>query len=113
LWIVLTDADEQGMVAVVNLTTHGVSPVCQRGDCLVVLPGEHPFVRKESCLFWRQATLAVAAQLDRARERRLQRAWEPLEAGLLRRVQEAVANSPLVADRVQRAVRRYLESQGT
>ncbi|WBL36562.1 hypothetical protein O0235_03115 [Tepidiforma flava] len=107
LWFVLTGPDAEGRVVVVNITTHGRSPICARGDCFVLAPGDHPFITRESCVFWRGATFAEDAALEAARERRTLDLRPPLRMALLREMQRRVADSPYVPDRVRRAVRAH------
>lgn len=108
LWFVLTGPDAEGRVVVVNITTHGRSPICARGDCFVLAPGDHPFITRESCVYWRGADFAEDAALEAARERRTLDLRPPLPPKLLREMQQRVADSPYVSDRVRRVVRAQL-----
>ena len=108
LWIVLSFPNEQGQIALVNLTTHGHSSRC--GDhCLVLQPGEHPFVRQESCVHYRKATLGLTQPLDADRERRTLQTRAPLGQELLRRMQNGALASPITKPGFKAAIRATLE----
>lgn len=107
-WIVLSLPTERGEIALANLTTHGRSARC--GDhCIVVRPGEHPFVQRESCVHYRKATLGLTQPLDAARERRTLAVREPISAKLLLRAQEGALASCLTKPAFKAAVRATLE----
>lgn len=108
LWIVLSLPTERGEIALANLTTHGRSTKC--GDhCIVVRPGEHPFVQWESCVHYRKATLGLTQPLDAARERRALRMHAPVGSELLCRIQEGALTSCLTKPGFKAAVRATLE----
>ena len=107
-WIVLSLPTEHGEIALVNLTTHGRSVRCG-AHCIVVCPGEHPFVRRESCVHYRKADLGLTALLDAARERRALAVREPISAELLLRMQEGALASRLTKPAFKAAVRATLE----
>lgn len=108
LWIVLSFPNEQGQIALANLTTHGRSGRC--GDhCTVVRPGEHPFVRRESCVHYRKAVLGLAAPLDADRERRTLSMRAPVGPELLRRIQEGALAAHETEDGFKAAIRATLE----
>ena len=108
LWVALSLPTERGEIALVNLTTHGRSSRC--GDhCIVVRPGEHPFVRRESCVHYQKAVLGLVAPLDAARERRTLAVREPISAELLLRAQEGALASRLTKPAFKAVVRATLE----
>lgn len=108
LWVVLSLPTEHGKIALVNLTTHGRSARC--GDhCVVVQPGEHPFVRRDSCVHYRKAILGLAAPLDADRNQRTLRTHAPVEPELLRRIQEGALAAHETEDGFKAAVRATLE----
>ena len=108
LWIVLSLPTERGEIALVNLTTHGRSVRC--GDhCIIVYPGEHPFVRDKSCVPYRRATLGLTQPLDADRERRTLQTRAPVDPELLRRIQEGALATHETEDGVKAAVRATLE----
>ena len=64
LWIVLTNPDSDGLVLIVNVTTT-YSLDKERVDTTVSLnPGEHPFVRKPSYLYYRGAMSKKVSDLE-------------------------------------------------
>ncbi len=109
LWIILSGHDTNGLVAVANLTTHGRSAICARGACTLVAPGEHKFVRRESCIYYRGATLTSGESLDRTKQRGTLHQSDSLSPELLARVQVGALESEFVAVEVQDAIR---DSQG-
>lgn len=92
LWMVLSSATRDGRVAVANLTTHGRARSCGTG-CVIVRPGEHPFVVRDSCVHYQKATMAIEELLDDAKERRTLDLHTPLSAEVLRRVQDGALES--------------------
>lgn len=108
LWIVLSLPTEHGEIALVNLTTHGRSGGCGN-HCVVVQPGEHPFVRGDSCVHYRKAVLGLAAPLDAAWNQQTLRTRASVDPELLRRIQEGALAAPETEDGVKAAVRATLE----
>ncbi len=111
LWVVLS-LPFDGVVAMVNITTHGRSPACGE-HCTVIQPGEHPFVTRPSCVYFRKASLNPVEPLRAARDQRSLNLHAPFSAELLRRVQEATLESRLVIPSVKTAVERTLNPTGT
>lgn len=108
LWIVLSLPTERGEIALVNLTTHGRSSRCGT-HCVVVQPGEHPFVRRDSCVHYRKAVLGLAAPLNAARNQRTLRTHAPVEPELLRRIQNGALSMHETEPGFKAAVRATLE----
>ena len=82
----------------VNFTEHrGVQ--CGQAPCTVVDIGEHPYLVKQSCIYFRGALLNPLAPLERAKNAGTLRQHAPLAAALLRRIQAAVIAHRMV-DRV-------------
>lgn len=103
LWIVLSDATGDGEIALANLTTHGRLPSCGDG-CAVVRPGEHPYPVRDSCVYYRGATLNPLAPLADAKRRGELQQREPFGPALLRRVRDGALASPLTSPRVKAAI---------
>jgi hypothetical protein len=103
LWIVISAPTSNGEVALVNLTTHGRSPSCGRA-CTLITTGEHPYVTRESCVYYRAAYLNPLAPLLAAREQGTLRQHEPLSTELLRRVQDGALAHNMVARIVKHAI---------
>lgn len=106
LWVVL-NAPADAMVVAANLTTHGRSRLCS-GNCVTIEPGEHPFVARVSCLFFRQAMFVSSGRLEEDRDRRTLQQHVPFSAELLLRVQLGALESRLVTPAAKAAIRRSL-----
>lgn len=112
LWVVLSAVTEDGRVALANLTTHGRARTCSK-DCVIVQPGEHPFVARSSCIHYQKATLGIEHLLDEAKDKRTLDQHVPLSAGVLRRVQEGALVSQFPDPAFKEAVRITLGRSGT
>ncbi len=92
LWVVLSRETADGRVAIANFTTHGQSST--RGlDCAVIRAGEHPYVMRASCVYYRRADLKPLEPLEKAREQGTLRQHAPCSPGLLRRIQDGALAS--------------------
>ncbi len=105
LWIVVSAPTSAGEIALVNLTTHGRGLLCGPA-CTIVTTGEHPYVTRESCVYYRAAYLNPLAPLLAAREQGALRQHEPLSMELLRRVQDGA----LAHNMVDRIVKLAIEA---
>ena len=107
-FVLLLDADtDQAILA--NLTSHW--PEARRHDnCTVVRPGEHPWVRRNSCVYFRGAMFTPRQELERriASGRYSQR--EPLAPHLIERFQRAAIEHPLTPAEIKTALRAALAS---
>lgn len=100
--LMLDPASDQAGLA--NLTSHW--PEARGHDnCTVVRPGEHPWVRRDSCIYSRGAMFIPRWELERriASGRYSQR--EPLAPRLLNQLQRAAIEHPLTPAEVKIAVR--------
>jgi len=90
LWIVLTEPQPPDhQVVIVNITENK-----QRSDTTVVLhPGDHPFIRKESVVRYGDALIVDARLLDECVKGRKARLGGPCSADLLNRIQVGVSAS--------------------
>ena len=106
LWIVLTSPNPQGEVVLVSLTTHDAPrrAFCDK-RCVIIQPGEHPYPRHDSCVFYRDAFLTDTQLLRRGVDNRTYRVGDPLTAELLERVRQGALDSELTSPDVRRAVR--------
>lgn len=106
LWIIVSEADDEGRVAAVNFTTHDPARRAHCGsDCVIVVPGEHPYPSHDSCIYYRGAALP---DLDLIRERVASgryEAHEPVSAPLLERVRVGALTSE-APEHVKAAIRR-------
>ena len=94
LWVVLTDPDSDNSAVCVNITTkQGYS------DMTVILkPGEHPFIKKESVAHYPDARFldlaSVQAALDAKTKSFVCSQHEPCGAKLLKRLRDGLLTSP-------------------
>ena len=106
LHVVLSLPDRRGRVALANLTSH-VKPDC--GDhCVVLVPGDHPFIRHPSCIPFRRAKLEPLSRLAEARDRATITLREPFEPEVLLRIQEGGLNAIQPPRNVKLAIRETL-----
>ncbi len=106
LWMVLTEENANGDVAVANFTTHdAVSRRTCSADCLVVQPGEQPYPRHETCVIYERATLTGNAALQRGADEGVYDPQAPLTRELLERIREGALNSE-APEAVKAAIRR-------
>lgn len=82
LWVVLTPANSVGDIVIVNLTTHGRG-LCGPA-CTTIAVGEHAFVTRESCVYYRGIMFNPVAPLLQAREQGFLRQHDRVSAGLNR-----------------------------
>ena len=98
----------EGLIALVNLTTHGRSARCGRGRCVIVQPADHPWVHRPSCVPYRYALLTPARPLIKAKRQGSLRQHAPCSSSVLRRVQEGALRDPETPTDVAAAVRSVL-----
>ena len=91
LWIVLSDPQQNpDQVLVVNLTT-----VTRRKDTTCILrPGDHPFVRHDSCVNYHDGRVYSNSCLDSLLARDKIRPEDRLDAPILQRIREGAILSP-------------------
>jgi len=105
LWIVLTDPDQQGEVAIVNLTTRQPA-----SDATVILrPPDHPFVRHDTVVRYEDAQVVPARALDAAVKGGAARRHAALNPLILKRIQDGVDKSPFIAGDIREYVRQQLQ----
>lgn len=108
LWIVLSRANERGEIALVNLTTHRPERADHR-SCLIVRRGEHPWVRHDSCVRFREAQLQPAGDIVEQKAKGQLPQHEVCTPDLLQRLQTGVAAERQVPRKVRDAIRATLE----
>lgn len=74
------------------------------GACVIITPDEHAYVRRDSCLFYRDAHLTPLDLLSQAVERRIFQQHDPFDPELLLRIQEGAIASQLTSGVVKAAV---------
>lgn len=95
-------------MALANLTSHG-RPGCGE-HCLLLVPGDHPFIRHPSCIPFRRAKLEPLLRLVEARDKGTVTLREPLGAEVLLRIQQAALNDIYPPRNFKLAVRETLRS---
>ena len=108
LHIFVSRETDYGLIALVNLTTHGRSARCGRGRCVTVEPDDHPWVHRPSCVPYRYALLTPARPLVDAKRQGSLRQHAPCSASVLRRVQEGALRDPETPIDVAAVVRGML-----
>lgn len=100
LWALVTDPDPaSGEAIMVNLTT-----LRPHSDMTTILqPGDHPFVDRPTVVFYADARLVKAAQVDACLASGMGRAHAPLSAGVLRRIQAGLSVSPFTPQKAKAA----------
>ena len=112
LFMILSEETPDHEVALANLTTHRPNGPCRGHRCVILMPGEHPFVRHPTCVPYYYALLypvrKLAAQLEdgKLHER------EPLSESLLRRIQRGALAETDINPQVQNVIRATLEKDG-
>ena len=108
LYVVLSAPDRRGRVALANLTTHG-GPGCGE-HCLLLVVGDHPFIRHPSCIPFRRAKLEPLTRLEEALGRGATTMREPLAPEVLRRIQQAALSDIHPPRNFKLAIRETLRS---
>lgn len=111
LWIVLSNENSTGGIALANLTTHRPGR-SDHQNCLMVRPGEHPYVQHDSCIRFQEAKLTPLAELEDVRLRGQLPQHEPCPPELLLRIQEGMLIAEPVSDEVKNAIRATLQASG-
>ena len=109
LWVVLSTPTADGQIALANLTTHGRLATCS-DSCVIVSSGEHPYVVRDSCVYYRGALLNPVAPLDGAKAIGVLQQHEPCSPELLRRIQDGALASRFGAGVVKAAIQATLEA---
>ena len=108
LWIALTPLAPDGSIFVANFTSHHPSEKASCDErCTVVNPGEHPYPRRPSCIFYEGIRTETQQDIMEGIERPFRRG-EPLSPALLRRVRQGALDSDRVARAIKDAVRAAL-----
>ena len=99
-WVVLSDPTDDGMIVVVNFTTHRPGTFGCSQACTVVEPKDHPGLDRPSCLRWRAAHFTPAEALRSAIASRKFPRGADVPAGVLRVLQDACAGSIYTEERI-------------
>ena len=107
LWVVLTDPDENGEVAMVSLTTR------RKGsdDTVILDSHDHPFVIRETAVSYGNAMCAAVQNLTNAVCVGAAFMHRPVSQDLLTRIQDGAQRSPHTPKDVKEYVCRRLRSK--
>ncbi len=107
LWIIVSEAGDDGSVAAVNFTTHDPARRLHCGtDCVIVVPSEHAYPTHDSCIFYLGAALADLRLIrERVASGRYE-AHDPVSAPLLERIQLGALAFAQIPEAVKAAIRR-------
>jgi hypothetical protein len=90
LWLVLSDTQKYPeQVVIVNLTTYAPE---KDGACIVEA-GEHPWVRRKSCVSYYHAKVVTLTMLLKWKDQGLIVLQDPLSSGLLGRMRQRSGDS--------------------
>jgi hypothetical protein len=102
LWIVLTNPDPDGWVLVANITG-AYSNDKDRADYTVgINPGEHPYVKKPSYIFYREAMTKQVSELESEEKAGNLMMRDACSAALIGLARSGVAASPHCTKKIRR-----------
>ena len=107
LYLVLSEPTNNNL-AIANLISHYPHLPLHGPGCLVIRPDEHPWVRRDSCVFYQEAVLERCLILEADLDSAELQTHPPFTPQLLRRVQLGALASPFVAVEVKAAIRSTL-----
>lgn len=94
LWAVITEPESDRRCVIISITT-----LRNNVDQTVILqPGEHPFIRKPSAVYYQRALIADAGQIDAAVRRGQAALHAKFSQHTIRVIQEGVMASPYTPD---------------
>ena len=106
LWIIATDPDESGFVAVVNITSLRGS----KDQTIVIRRGEHPFVQWDSCVYYLMAEIKSESDIQAHFDCGEAQVRDSLTPALLEDVVAGFAASDFTRERVRNNVRASREN---
>jgi hypothetical protein len=90
LWIIISNPEiDADRVLFLSLTSLDVT----KENVCVILPGEHPFITHQTCVYYRDIKEASLITLLRLRDAGRLRLTDPVSAELLRRIREGISLS--------------------
>ena len=110
VWFILTHPSHDGSVVIANFTSHlpGRKPACNP-NCVIVQPGEHPYLSKTTCIFYQDIRTTTVNQIANGIAGEF-REEAPLSSELLRRIQQGALDSDHVIEGVKAAVRHSMDA---
>ena len=109
LYIVLSAQTATADVALVGLTSHYPERVQHDEHCVVIGPHEHPWIRRDSCVFLPVAAMEGVAQLELGLSTGELQQHPSCSAGLLKRIQAAVLSEQSLPADMRVAIRAVME----
>lgn len=103
LFVIVTDACSKGQYLLVNFST--IHPGAYYDDTCLVDPGEHPFIKSASYVFYSHARVEAGARLAKLVETLYWRECEPVNDNLLKRIYDGFLRSPHVKNWVKNYLR--------
>jgi hypothetical protein len=102
LWIVVTNPDAVTFLcAIVSITTLRNS----KDQTIILRPGDHPFIRHESTVFYGDAMIVDSRKLDQEMNGGLIVARDPCPTRTLKLIQDGIGASPFTRPRFLRFCR--------
>jgi len=109
LWIVITDKDSDGKVAIVNLTTYRPESSNYFHDTTVRLArGDHGFIRHDSVVVYGDAQIVCAEALVTAVQSGVGRTHTTCDVAVLGKIQQGIFDSPHTKENVLEYARERL-----
>ena len=107
LWILVTDpVGEPPQTIIVAVSTKRF----YKDSTVVLSPGDHPWVRHESVIFYDHALIPEVRHLNEAVRRRIGELNQPCTPDVLRRVQDGLLSSPRTPKRVKKFYEDWLSA---
>jgi hypothetical protein len=107
LWVVATNPDSDGLVAIVSLT----SLKGAKDQTVVIHAGEHPFVKWETCALYALAEVTSIDKLCEYIDCGLARMHYDVSNQLLALILDGFTASDYTKNRVRRFVKEYKQSR--
>jgi hypothetical protein len=104
LWIVVTQPDPQThLCAIVSVTTLRNS----KDQTVILRPGDHPFIRRDSTIFYGDAMIVDALRLESETAAGLALVREGCSKAILKLLQDGVVASPFTRPKILRFCREH------
>jgi len=104
LWIIITKPDENGMVAMVNVTTKRAFV----DESCILQVGDHPYVQHESVIAYQRARTAKLMELETFSAKKVLKSRPAVGPDLLARIQSGALASIYTPRGIKVAVRSEL-----
>lgn len=110
LWLILSLPNQHDYIALANFTSHWTGERLHRACPLILTEHDHPWIVRETCIFWDGAHLSPCTEIaDGIRSRAL-----PTEAvatpELVARIQETALRLPDIPPTFRNAIRATIDT---